>query len=91
MKKVMLLAIVLVVGLSFSAFAKSLVEVPNKICPVSHEQVGKDGMVPYKVTYKGKVYHLCCKMCVKNFNKDPEKYVKIMEAEVVGKKADKKS
>ena len=60
------------------------VEVGNKICPVSHEEVGKNGMQPYKVTYKGKVYNLCCGMCEKDFNKDPEKYSKIMDEEAVG-------
>ena len=59
-----------------------LVEVGNKICPVSHEQVGKNGMMPQKVTYNGKIYNLCCGMCVKDFNKDPEKYAKIAEDEV---------
>jgi len=58
------------------------VEVGNKICPVSHEEVGKGGMEPYKVTYKGKVYNLCCSMCAKDFNKDPEKYSKIAEDEI---------
>ena len=26
-------------------------------------------------TYNGKTYALCCKSCLKKFNKDPEKYV----------------
>ncbi|MBF0489248.1 MAG: YHS domain-containing protein [Candidatus Omnitrophica bacterium] len=39
-------------------------------------------MKPHKVTYKGKIYNLCCSMCEKDFNKDPEKYTKLMEAEV---------
>ena len=55
------------------------VEVNNKICPVSHEEVDKDGMVPHKVTYKGKIYNLCCGMCEKDFNKDPAKYVQMIE------------
>ena len=63
-----------------------LVEVHNKICPVSHEEVGKDGMVAHKITYKGKVYNLCCAMCEKDFNKDPEKYTKLMEEEAAGPK-----
>ena len=58
------------------------VEVSNKICPVSHEEVGKEGMAPFKVTHNGKTYNLCCSMCAKDFNKDPEKYVKLIEAEV---------
>ena len=58
------------------------VEVGNKICPVSNEEVGQNGMEPYKMVYKGKAYNLCCAMCVKDFNKDPEKYTKIAEDEV---------
>ena len=58
------------------------VEVGNKICPVSHEEVGKNGMEPYKMTYNGKVYNLCCGMCAKDFNKDPKKYTAIAEDEV---------
>ena len=58
------------------------VEVGNKICPVSHEAVGQNGMEPQKVTYKDKVYNLCCSMCIKDFNKDPEKYTAIADKEV---------
>ncbi len=52
------------------------IEVGNKICPISHEEIGKNGMKPFKVTYKGKIYNLCCGMCEKDFNKNPEKYSK---------------
>lgn len=43
----------------------------NTVCPVSGEEVDN------KITsvYKGKTYALCCKTCLKKFNKDPEKYV----------------
>ena len=58
------------------------IEVGNKICPVSGEEIGKSGMAPHQVVYKGKVYHLCCSMCEEEFNKDPEKYSKIAEDEV---------
>ena len=58
------------------------VEVGNKICPVSGDKVGQDGMEPYKMTHKEKVYNLCCGMCVKDFNKDPDKYTKIAKDEV---------
>ena len=63
------------------------VEVGNKICPVSHEEVGKEGMAPFKVTYKGKVYNLCCGMCERDFNKDPEEYARLMDDEVAQAKA----
>lgn len=63
------------------------VEVGNKFCPISHEEVGKNGMQPYKVTYNGKVYNLCCKMCLKDFNQDPEKYSKMLDEEAAKEEA----
>lgn len=49
-------------------------EAGNKICPVSGEKVGEMGE-PFKIEYNGVIYNLCCKMCVADFNKDPEKYI----------------
>lgn len=64
------------------------VEVGNTICPVSGNKVndGKMGEA-VKYEYNGRIYNLCCKMCVKDFQKDPEKYSKIAEDEVAGEKA----
>jgi YHS domain-containing protein len=49
----------------------------NKFCAVE----GKDHEIDPKVTvvYKGKVIGFCCRDCVEEFEKDPEKYVKRME------------
>lgn len=59
------------------------VAVGNKICPVSGNPVddGKMGEA-VKYEYNGKIYNLCCKMCVKDFAKDPAKYSRIAEEEV---------
>ena len=54
------------------------IEVGNKICPVSGENVYEKGE-PFKFEHNGKIYNLCCKMCVKDFKADPEKYSKIAE------------
>jgi YHS domain-containing protein len=35
---------------------------------------------PYVFTHAGREVKLCCKACLKDFNKDPAKYVKKMEA-----------
>ncbi len=59
----------------------AVVEVGNKICPVSGEKIGGMGDV-VKVTHQGKVYNLCCQMCKKDFTNNPDKYVKIAEDEV---------
>ena len=59
---------------------KKTIEVGNKTCPVTGNPVndGKMGEL-VKYEYKGKIYNLCCKMCLKDFKKDPEKYSKIAE------------
>ena len=54
------------------------IEVGNKICPVSGDEVGEMEEI-VKKEYKGKVYNFCCNMCLKDFDKDPEKYVKKVE------------
>ena len=54
---------------------KSDVKAINTTCPVSNEDIDD----PVKVEYKGKTYALCCKTCLKKFQKDPEKYMKKME------------
>lgn len=41
------------------------------ICPVSGENLGAMG-VPIKVSAEGKDAYLCCKGCVKDFEKDPK-------------------
>jgi YHS domain-containing protein len=66
------------------------IEVGNKICPVTGNPVD-DGKMDetegsakqvVKYEYNGKIYNLCCKMCIKDFQKDPEKYSKIAEEEI---------
>ncbi len=60
--------------------APKLVEVGNKLCPVSGEQIGTMGE-GLPVEHNGKMYKLCCEGCLKDFNKDPEKFTKIAEDE----------
>ena len=50
-------------------------EYPLKKCPVSGEALGEMGK-PVKVTHEGTDVYLCCKGCVKDFNKDPAKFTK---------------
>ena len=66
-----------------TAAATAPVEVGNKICPVSGEKIEKNAMGdPVKIEHNGKMYNLCCPMCVKDFNKDPDKYAAIADKEV---------
>ena len=62
------------------------VEVNNKFCPISSEETGKMGPAE-KVTYNGKVYNLCCSMCLKDFNKDPEAAIAKIEAQMEKEKS----
>jgi YHS domain-containing protein len=36
------------------------------------------------VEYKGDTYNLCCSMCIKEFNNDPEKYSRIAKRQAKG-------
>lgn len=56
---------------------------PLKKCPVSNEDLGGMGK-PVKVTHDGTDVYLCCKSCLKDFNKDPAKFAAQVKA--AGKK-----
>ena len=57
---------------------------PLKTCPVSSDKLGEHGK-PVKVTADGTDVWLCCKSCVKDFNKEPAKFVKMVK-DAEGKK-----
>ena len=82
MKKIVLVAVMMLSVLMLKSFAdEKLIEINNKICPISHEPIGKDGMKPVKIVHNGKVYNLCCTMCKKDFMKDIDKYSKMLDEE----------
>lgn len=56
------------------SLAGNVVEAGNVICPVSGDEVAKGDKAVF-VEHNGKKYALCCKMCVKDFKKDPDKFV----------------
>jgi hypothetical protein len=59
---------------------------PLKTCLVTGEDLGGMGD-PYVFTYKDREIKLCCKGCLKKFEKEPAKYVKKLdEAEKKAKK-----
>ena len=59
---------------------------PLDKCVVSDEKLGEMGK-PYVFKHEGREVRLCCKSCLKDFKKDPAKYIKkIEEAEAKGKK-----
>ena len=52
-------------------------EVRNQICPVSGDKIKKGEEAKFE--YEGKAYNFCCKMCIKDFKKDPKKFLKNLE------------
>ncbi len=82
-KYVVMLAVALgIVGfVAAKSFAEEAVNVGNKYCPISGEEIGKGEMEGQGATveYKGKIYNLCCPMCKEKFLKDPEAAIKKME------------
>ncbi len=52
---------------------------PLKKCVVSGESLGEMGK-PVKVTKDGTDVYLCCKSCLKDFNKEPAKFVAMVKA-----------
>jgi YHS domain-containing protein len=57
-----------------------------KTCIVSGDKLGEMGD-PFVYAYKGREIKFCCKGCLKDFNKEPAKYIKkIEEAEAKAKK-----
>jgi len=58
-----------------------------KTCVVSGDKLGEMGD-PFVYAYKGREIKFCCKGCLKDFNKNPAKYLKMIdEAEAKAKKA----
>ncbi len=51
---------------------------PLQTCVVSGEKLGGMGEAVNYV-YKGRLVRFCCKGCVKDFEKDPAKYLKILD------------
>lgn len=59
---------------------------PLKTCVVSEDPLREHGKV-VKMTYEGTDVYLCCKDCIKDFKKEPAKYVKMVkDAEAKQKK-----
>ena len=52
---------------------------PLKTCVISEDAFGGKMGKPIKVTSDGTDVYLCCKMCKKDFDKDPAKYVKMVK------------
>lgn len=76
-------ALLTVVALAASAAAEGDAKpkpYPLKTCLVSGEKLGGMGD-PYVFTNKNQEIKLCCKGCLKDFEKDSAKYLKKLEAD----------
>ena len=51
---------------------------PLETCVVSGEKLGEMGK-PYVFEHEGREIKLCCKSCLKDFKKEPAKYLKKIE------------
>ncbi len=56
---------------------------PLKTCIVSGEKLGSMGK-PAVLVVDGQEVQFCCKSCLKDFNKDPQKYLKEIAAKAKG-------
>jgi len=57
--------------------ASAAVDVGNTRCVIMDDD---DAVATISATYDGKIYHFCCKDCLREFKKDPAKYAKAAEA-----------
>ena len=77
---VVALAAALITTTAFAKDAPSGVpkDYPLTKCVVSDEKLGEHGK-PVKASHEGTDVWLCCKDCLKDFNKDPGKYTKMVK------------
>lgn len=62
--------------------ANKLKPYPLKKCVVSDEDLGSMGDY-IRFAYKGQEMKVCCKPCVKKFQKNPTKYMKLLQKEAL--------
>jgi len=62
--------------------AQQLPSYPLVKCPVSGEELGGMGKI-LDIVHEGHLVRLCCKACVKEFQKDPAKTLKSIEEAVI--------
>ncbi len=85
-----ILTAVLLTGLAAGVLSVSAAEKPAgkkakpyplAKCAVSDEKFEGSEMKPHEFVYEGQTIKLCCKSCLKDFNKEPAKYLKKIEEE----------
>ena len=76
MKTILTLALMLGASSLIAADAPKPYPASLKTCVVSGDKIGGEMGKPYVFTYEGQEVKLCCKDCLKDFKKDPAKYMK---------------
>lgn len=71
--------------------AKQKTEHPTSVCVVSDDKLGGDMGEPVDYIYRvqgkpDRLISFCCKDCVKDFNKEPNKYLSILDRSARGTK-----
>jgi YHS domain-containing protein len=83
MRKGLLIVLILFTALTITAVGWSNVQAAEKkaqtTCPVMGGNINKD----IYTDYQGKRVYFCCPACIPEFNQDPGKYLKKLEAEGV--------
>ena len=59
-------------------------EIAQKLCPVMGNPIDKD----IYVDHNGRRVYFCCEMCVEQFKKEPEKYLKKLGEQLQAKPSD---
>lgn len=74
-------ALLALTAITSTAEDKKNPPIPDKLttCPVSGDKLGEMDK-PFVFEYKGREVKLCCKDCKKDFDKDPAKYMKKIQA-----------
>ncbi len=84
-----LLAIVILggplAGMAADAKKEKAKPYPLKTCIISGDKLGEMGE-PYVYVYEGREIKFCCKNCVKDFKKDPAKYLKLIDEQAAKEK-----
>lgn len=71
-------SLLLLASFVLSASAADAPAYPLTTCVISGEKLGGMGK-PVKITHDGTEVQFCCKSCLKDFNADPAKYVKMVK------------
>ncbi|MBE7558816.1 hypothetical protein HS125_07655 [bacterium] len=62
---------------------------PLTTCVVSGEKLGGSMGEPVDYLHKDRLVRFCCKGCIEKFQKDPDKYLKVLDAAVVKEQKEK--